>query len=73
MPDLTQTESFDDADAAVARIAEIYGQSTARLRDVGTAGTRAEVGALGLVGRLAGLQVSEILVQHSNQFGCRPV
>ena len=33
MPDLTQTESFDDADAAVARIAEIYGQSTARLRD----------------------------------------
>ena len=33
MPDLTQTESFDDADAAVDRIADIYGQSVARLRD----------------------------------------
>ena len=33
MPDLTQTESFDDADAAVARIADIYDLSVARLRD----------------------------------------
>ncbi len=33
MADLTQTESFGDADDAVARIAEIYGQSVARLRD----------------------------------------
>lgn len=33
MPDLIETETFDSADAAVARIAEIYGQSVARLRD----------------------------------------
>jgi AMP nucleosidase len=33
MPVLTETESFDDADAAVTRIAAIYGQSVARLRD----------------------------------------
>ena len=33
MPDLTQSESFDDPDAAVARIADIYNDSVARLRD----------------------------------------
>ncbi|HSF95933.1 MAG TPA: AMP nucleosidase [Thermohalobaculum sp.] len=33
MDDRTQTQSFDDADAAVARIAEIYEAGAARLRD----------------------------------------
>ncbi len=32
MQDLTETQTFDDADAAVARVAEIYNASVARLR-----------------------------------------
>ena len=33
MPDLIETTSFDDADAAVARIAAIYDQSVTRLHE----------------------------------------